>query len=130
MRRPDGRAAAHCRVEVCPPSLLQGSALPAPGWRAGLRDWLSTGWSVSASGVQGPARGHAGREQAGDRRLCTVREEFLEALQDIHNQEVAVLRHRIGIAHSLRELWHLRPQLFELVALRFSQTEAQAASTR
>jgi hypothetical protein len=125
VRRQAGPAEVSRRVEICPPSLLQGSALATAGWRAGLRDWLSTGWNTSTSGRQVKPRGHAGRDHAGDPRFGTVRDEFLLALEDIRTQEVALLRHRIGIAHSLRELWHLRPQVFKLVALRFSQAEAQ-----
>jgi len=62
--------------------------------------------------------------------MCAVRGEFLAALQDIRTQEVAVLRHRIGVARSSRELWHLRPEVFRLVALRFSQAEAQCRLDR
>ncbi len=130
LHRPAGPAEGRRRIEICPPSLLPGGALAAAGWRAGLRDWLSTGWSASAGGLPGQARGRAGRDRAGDQRLGTVRNEFLAALQDIRTQEVALLRHRIGIAHSLRELWHLRPQVFKLVALRFSQAEAQCRLDR
>jgi hypothetical protein len=59
-----------------------------------------------------------------------VRDEFLAAVNAIDKRETALLRHRIGVAHSLRELWHLRPQVFELVALEFSQADAQACLTR
>jgi len=124
MGRADKPAQARGRTEICPPSLLQGSALAAGGWRTGLRDWLSTGWNASANGQQGQwAR--AGRDRTADQRLRAVRNEFLAALQDIGTPEVASLRHRVGLAHSLRELWHLRPQVFKLVALAFSQAEAQ-----
>ena len=125
MRPPERPAQARGRTEICPPSLVQGSALVAGGWRAGLREWLSTGWNASASGLQGQPWARAGRDRCADQRLRAVRNEFLAALQDIGTQEVASLRHRIGIAHSLRELWHLRPQVFKLVALCFSQAEAQ-----
>ncbi len=125
MGRPDKPAQARGRTEVCPPSLLQGSALAAAGWRAGLREWLSTGWNASASESQSRAWRQGGGDRSADQRLCAVRNEFLAALQDVGTQELASLRHRIGLAHSLRELWHLRPQVFKLVALAFSQAEAQ-----
>ena len=130
MRRPAGPAGALRRIEICPPSLFQGSALAASGWRSGLREWLSTGWNASTRGLQGRARGHAWRDQAAESRLCAVRNEFTAALQDVSTQEVALLCHRIAIAQSLRELWHLRPQVFNLVALRFSQAEAQCRVDR
>jgi hypothetical protein len=130
IRWPHGAAEIRRRTDVCPPSLLQGNLLAATGWRAGLRDWLSTGWNTASGGLQGRVSGRAGRGGAGESHLCAVRSEFLTALQDIRTQEVALLRHRIGIAHSLRELWHLRPEVFKLVALRFSQTEAQCRLDR
>jgi len=51
-------------------------------------------------------------------------------LQDIRTQQVGVLQVRIRVAHSMRELWHLRPEVFRLVALHFSQAEAQCRLDR
>jgi hypothetical protein len=130
MRRPGSPAQARGRIEICPPSLLRGNALAASGWCAGLRDWLSTSWNASASGQHGNAAQGAGNDRSGDPRFCAVRAEFLAALQDVRSREVAVLRHRIGIAHSLRDLWHFRPEVFKLVALGFSQAEAQCRLDR
>jgi hypothetical protein len=121
MRRQAGAAEPRRRVEVCPPSLLHGRALAVVGWR----DWLGTSWSTSASPPQGWARGPADRRRGGDLRLGPVRDEFLEALHDLRSREAALLRHRVGIARSLRELWHLRPEVFKLLALGYSQAEAQ-----
>lgn len=41
-----------------------------------------------------------------------------------------MLQQRINIARSLHELWHLRPEVFKLVALRYSQGEAQSRLDR
>lgn len=109
------------RVEVCPPALLQRAAA-APGWRASLRDWLDTGWAR-------PARPAVQQRPAND-PLGAVRAEFLQSLSDIRTQQVGMLVQRIGIARSLHELWHLRPEVFKLVALRFSQCEAQTRLDR
>ena len=128
--RPAGRLAACGRVEVCPPSLQPGNTLASSGWRSGLRDWLSTGWSASVSAAQGHSAGHAGRSRAAESHLCAVRGEFLSTLDDVGSRDVVLLRHRIGIAHSLRDLWHLRAQVFELVALGFNQAEAQQRLAR
>jgi hypothetical protein len=118
------------RIDVCPPSLLPAGALAAVGWRAGWSDWLGTGGFGGAGGQQRRARGSAGRGPGADPRLHAVRDEFLATLHDIRTQEVALLVHRIGVARSLRELWHLRPQVFRLVALRFSEAEAQCRLDR
>lgn len=109
------------RVEVCPPALLRRAA-SAPGWRASLRDWLDTGWARSVRQV-------AQQRPAND-PLGAVRAEFLQSLSDIRTQQVGMLAQRINIARSLHELWHLRPEVFKLVALRFSQFEAQTRLDR
>ena len=108
------------RIEVCPPALLRRAGLAAPGWRGGFRAWLGTGWSASA-----PM--HARPAPAG---LREVRDEFIQELADIRTQQAGLLLERIRIARSLRELWHLRPEVFGLVALCHSQTEAQARLDR
>lgn len=103
---------------VCPPALLPAGAA---GWRASLRDWLDTGL--------GRAPQPAARRPAAD-AIGAVRAEFLESLADIRTQQAGMLAHRITIARSLHELWHLRPEVFKLVALRHSQFEAQARLDR
>lgn len=54
-----------------------------------------------------------------------VRAEFIQALSGVRTPQAGLLEQRIGIARSLHELWHLRPEVFKLVALHFSQCEAQ-----
>jgi hypothetical protein len=130
LRRQARRAAGTRRIEVCPPALLQGSALSTVGWRAGWRDWLSTGWIPSLSGTAAQAPHPSGQNGASNPRLCQARDEFLQALADIRTQQIGMLQGRIRIARSLRELWHLRPEVFERVALQFSQAEAQCRLDR
>lgn len=122
LRREASRFGAPRRLEICPPAMLV--AAPATGWRAGLRDWLSTGWHAPAEERRAPA------EQALQPRFCKVRDEFLQAVADIRTQQVGMLQGRIRIARSLRELWHLRPEVFKLVALHFNQAEAQCRLDR
>ncbi len=112
------------RTEVCPPAMLHGVALSAAGWRAGLRDWLGTGWQSS---LNGSPREVAGRAEPS---LGRVSEDFQQALHDIRTQQAGMLQDRIRIARSLRELWHLRPEVFRLVALHYSQSEAQCRLDR
>lgn len=124
LRRQALRLGRRRRIESCPPALLQGAAGFAPGWRA----WLHTGWNASNSALSGapPQAANGG----GETRLRRVRDEFLQALQDIRTQQAGMLQGRIRIARSLRELWHLRPEVFRLVALHFSQAEAQCRLDR
>ena len=58
-------------------------------------------------------------------RLPLVRNEFMAAMADIATDEADELRMRIHEARSLRELWHARAELFRLVGLTYSQTEAE-----
>lgn len=62
--------------------------------------------------------------------LQGVRDEFLQALEDIRTQQAGRLLAHIRGAGSLRELWHLRPEVFNLVALRYSQSEAEVRLDR
>lgn len=117
-RQPPRRNVAP-RTEVCPPALQLRSATPGPAWRAGLREWLSTGWQAAS---RDPADTVA---SLASERLARVRDEFMQALRDIRTQESGMVQERVRIARSLRELWHLRPEIFRLVALRYSQAEAQ-----
>lgn len=109
------------RIEVCPPALLRRAGMAAPGWRGGLRAWLGAGWSAEA-----PARSRC----AAPAGLPEVRNEFVQELDDIRTQQAGLLLERIRIARSLRELWHLRPEVFGLVALCHSQAEAQVRLDR
>ena len=124
LRRQALRFGSRRRLESCPPALLQGAVGYSPGWRG----WLQVGRSNSASGSTGPSQ--PSMENANDPRLCRVRDEFLQALQDIRTQQAGMLQGRLRIARSLRELWHLRPEVFKLVALHFSQAEAQCRLDR
>ncbi|MBL8340426.1 MAG: hypothetical protein JNL30_03070 [Rubrivivax sp.] len=58
-------------------------------------------------------------------RLPAVRGDFLDAVADVPGQEAHALRYRVNHAHSLRELWHLRADVFSLVGLARSQREAE-----
>lgn len=58
-------------------------------------------------------------------RLPPVRSDFIDSLRDLDMPEAKGLSYRIDQARSLRELWHLRSELFSLVALSHSQHEAE-----
>ncbi|MEW6705811.1 MAG: hypothetical protein AB1430_13280 [Pseudomonadota bacterium] len=59
-------------------------------------------------------------------RLKAVREEFSQVLDDIGDCDAHGLQQRLLHCCSMRELWHLRSEIFYLVARHHSQQEAQA----
>jgi hypothetical protein len=95
------------RMEVCPPSLRHA---PSSGWQR-LMFWLLA-----------PAPHEAAPPID---RLPGVCSDFLATIADIDSHQAEALRHRIAGAHSLRELWHLRSAVFQLVGLQHSQGEAE-----
>lgn len=95
------------RLQVCPPSLRR----PLPAW------WPL--WLVALKrALAQPAATRA------ERRLAEARDDFVGALADVCGEHGEVVRARLRWARSMRELWHLRPALFE--ALCASLDEAQA----
>lgn len=102
---------APARVEVCPPS----------GWQRALPDWhqwLKVRWDeLLGRPVASP------RSQA---LLAEARLDFADALADLYTPQTEDLHERIRNARSLRELWHLRSELFSLVSLHRGQADAQA----
>jgi hypothetical protein len=95
------------RAEVCPPSLRQAPQSP---WH---RLWFRLL-------TPGPLRASPSLD-----RLPPVRKDFLDSLDDITGQTADTLSQRIGQARSLRELWHLRTDLYSVVAVSHSQHEAE-----
>jgi hypothetical protein len=57
--------------------------------------------------------------------LPQVRADFLRCIADLASAPVSELKRRIGLAHSLRELWHLRAEVYRVVAVAHSQQEAE-----
>lgn len=92
------------RVEVRPPALW-GQAEPV--WH-GLWRWLRSGR------VEDAAAGAL--DQA-----CA---DFVSTLQDLDVAGATDLRQRAGHARSLRELWHLRAELYSLIARHVGQSQA------
>lgn len=94
------------RVEVRPPSLCHA---PDSTWQR-LMFWLMA-----------PAPQDAAPPL---NRLPGVRDDFIVALADVPNDEARTLADRVGLARSLRELWHLRSDVYRLVSLQHNQCEA------
>lgn len=101
------------RIEVCPPAARQAWWARAGAWLRGSRD----------AAVTHP-----------DTRLAAVRAEFADAIADCIDDAISVVPGdvlmRINTARSLRDLWHLRPALYHVIALRHSQCEAEQRLAR
>lgn len=104
-------------IQVCPPR--DGEAAHKP--RGGLRDWL-TNTLPPMLGATAPSGAGGGFGAA--RPLEAARHDFIDSLADIRTQEAGDLLRRIRLARSLRELWFLRPEVFNLVAHHRDQAEA------
>lgn len=102
-------AASSLRLEVCPPSLRQA---PDSTWQR-VMFWLLA-----------PSPQHA---VPPPHRLEGTRGDFHAAVADLTAvPDAGELVCRIDDARSLRDFWHLRTEVYRLVALQHSQAEAEA----
>lgn len=106
-------APSSLRTEVCPPSLRC-----APG----AEDAPGTTWQRWMFWLMAPAP-HDAAPSAG--RLPAVRTDFVATLTDIDTPMADALRKRIGETRSLRELWHLRAEIYRVVGIAHSQRQAE-----
>ena len=95
------------RVEVRPPSLR---CAPGGGWQK-LMFWLL---SPAPQDAAPPLN-----------RLPGVRTDFLATLSDLDSDDAEQLRRRIHDARSLRELWHLRAEVYRIIGVAHRQGEAE-----
>lgn len=105
-------APSSLRVEVRPPSLRHA---PASMWQR-LVFWLMA-----------PAPQDAAPPLS---RLPAVRADFIDCLADLDHDDARRLAERIALTRSLRELWHLRSDVYRVVALQRSQSEAEQRVAR
>lgn len=63
-------------------------------------------------------------------RLPGVRTDFLKCLGDVAHADADALARRIELARSLRELWHLRAEVYRLVAIAHDQGCAEQRLAR
>lgn len=110
-RSPAGRTRP-ARLEICPPERLQGGS----HWLARVKGWLAESWPGSESLTKArPERSKA---------LSAAREDFFAAVADLKLPAAGALLDRIEFARSMRELWHLRAEVFAMVSLERDQLEA------
>ena len=106
-RRSTLAAPSSLRMEVCPPSLRQA---PDSGWQR-MMFWLL---APSPQDAAPPPN-----------RLPAVRMDFMATLADIDSDDADTLRSRIRGTHTLRELWHLRAEIYRVVGVAHRQSEAE-----
>jgi hypothetical protein len=94
------------RMAVCPPLFVETQ----PAWMYGVSRWLGQ-----------PQR----RETERCDRLAQVKHEFCLAVTEFKTLEAAELLERIALARTLLELWHLRADVYSLVAVHHNQVEAE-----
>jgi hypothetical protein len=100
------------RMNVCPPDVCPQ---PESLWSATLR-WLVGGNVEEVPSLRTP--------------LEKARGEFVAAFDGLLDVDPNGLLKRTQHARSLRELWHLRSELYTLIARRISQVEADARLAR
>jgi hypothetical protein len=105
-RRSTLSAASSLRTQVCPPSLCHA---PGGAWQR-MMFWLLA-----------PAPHDAAPPLS---RLPSIRTDFLATVADVDSSEADALRRRIAGSASLRELWHLRSEVYRVIGLACSQSEA------
>lgn len=106
-RRSTLAAPSSLRMEVCPPSLRQ---VPDSGWQR-MMFWLM---APSPQDAAPPSN-----------QLPGVRLDFMATLADIDTDDADTLRSRIRSTHTLRELWHLRAEIYRVVGVAHRQSEAE-----
>lgn len=94
------------RLEVRPPSLRHAPSSP---WQR-LVFWLFAPAPMDAAPPLN--------------RLPGVQEDFLRSINDVQGDDSQRLAMRIGHARSLRELWHMRIDVYTLIAVHRSELEA------
>jgi len=100
------------RMNVCPPEVCPGRESL---WTATLR-WLVGNDTEAAPSLRTP--------------LERARAEFVAAMNGLVHLDSTDLLRRAQHARSLRELWHLRSELYTLVARCLSQQEADQRLAR
>jgi hypothetical protein len=108
-------AASMPRTECMPPSLVYFAPAAATG--------VGSAWQRLMFWLLAPAPQHTAPPP---NRLGAAKREFGATLADVDSLGAEQLRWRIVHAHSLRELWHLRSEVYNAVAVTHSQFEADS----
>lgn len=100
------------RTQVVPPSLFSRSRPLWKAWISGFWCWL---WDMD----------ELPRTPAPVTGLRKVKSEFNSAMWDLQSLRANQVRSLVDQARSLRELWHLRADVFRVISVHRGQIEAQ-----
>ena len=113
---------ARTRVAVCPPTARQRLASRGQqGWRDHLAHAIDAVWPSLLTLTR---RADSSKVIAGAAPLEDVRREFARSLRDLAPENTRSTLNGIHSARSLHELWHLRPEVFNLIARHQDQAAA------
>jgi hypothetical protein len=93
-------------------------AVSPPSLRLAPESW----WQRAMLWLMVPAPGKLAQPL---NRIPAVRADFIATMADIGSEDADALRWRISQARSLRELWHLRADVFRVIGIAHSQSEAE-----
>lgn len=99
------------RAQVCPPSLFSRSGPQWKRWVTGFWAWL---WDLDETPDAMPVL----------TGLSKVKSEFCAAMWDLQSVRANQIRDAVEHARSLRELWHLRADVFRVISTLRGQAEA------
>lgn len=97
--------------QVCPPSLFSRSGPRWRQWVVGFWSWL---WDLDEYPDAAPVL----------TGLTKVKSEFNAAMWDLQSVRANQVRDAVDHARSLRELWHLRADVFRVISNHRGQSEA------
>ena len=117
-------------IESCPPAPFGHSQGLLDRLFDRLLDWMGEGFMRSGRHARREPASNDSRPPSGVTPLAIVRLEFASALDDIPTRAADELDIRIGRARSLRELWHLRADVFNVVSCHSNQNEARERLSR
>jgi hypothetical protein len=100
------------RHQVVPPSLFSRSRPLWKAWVSGFWCWL---WDMD----------ELPRAPIATTGLRKVKSEFNSAMWDLQSMRANQVRTMVEQARSLRELWHLRADVFKVISVHRGQIEAQ-----
>src|SRR4051812_15721778 len=112
----DSTARPPVRIESCPPAPFGHSQSLLDRLFDRLLDWLADSFGHTGRPLRRETASNDSLPPSGVTPLAMVRLEFASALDDIPTQAADELDIRIGRARSLRELWHLRADVFNIVS--------------
>lgn len=108
----DLSGAAARRVGVTPPAQFAPAQPLWKAWGKAFWNWL---WD----------NGESPRPLASANGLRAIKTEFVASLWDLQSLRANQVRDQIETSRSLRELWHLRAEVFKVISTHRGQIEAQ-----